>query len=240
MSNLVVFDIGHGSDTYPPSKGIGGFAEHDFNSKVVLQAKKLAELQGFKVILSQGAFEKDVLLRRRVENINSIHKKTPILCIISFHANASNDTKAGGKGVFYSQGSTKGKRLAELWLKRSSILDVKNWGPGLWVCEKGTWKDFYIVQKTVPPCILVEHFFFTNPQELAKCNTLDFINKSALVAVQALCDFAGKTYHEERSADLQGNKFFRVQVGAYSDMNNAVKMADSLKNKGFPCYIVES
>ena len=46
------------------------------------------------------------------------------------------------------------------------------------------------------PCILIEHFFFTNFDELKKCNTQEFIEKAAEVTVRALCEYAGIQYKE--------------------------------------------
>ena len=132
MANIAVFDIGHGVNTYPPSKGVPGFAEHTFNSNVVIEAKKLAEENGFKVILTQQPFKRDVPLSKRIAQINNANKKDKIVAVISFHANASGSKQANGKGVFYYRGSRNGKKLAQLWLKHSSVLPVKNWGKGLW------------------------------------------------------------------------------------------------------------
>ena len=193
MANIAVFDIGHGVNTYPPSKGVPGFAEHTFNSNVVIEAKKLAEENGFKVILTQQPFKRDVPLSKRIAQINNANKKDKIVAVISFHANASGSKQANGKGVFYYRGSRNGKKLAQLWLKHSSVLPVKNWGKGLWECIPGTWSDFYLVRATAPPTILIEHFFYTNPLELKKCNTRAFERLSAEVAVKALCEYVGKS-----------------------------------------------
>jgi hypothetical protein len=47
------------------------------------------------------------------------------------------------------------------------------------------------------PCILIEHFFFTNFEELNKCNTPEFIEIAAEVTVRALCEYVGITYKPE-------------------------------------------
>ncbi len=193
----VVFDIGHGSDTWPPAKGIslpggGSFAEHDFNSAVAVKAKELAEKQGFEVLLTQSPGKPCVTLGSRTAWVNAQHAKKPIDCLISYHANASDNKKASGWGVFHWYNSANGKRLAELWAKHAkALLPIPQWGTGIWQCKPGEWTNFDIVRKPVMPCILIEHFFFTNLDELKKCNTPEFIALAAEVVVKALCDYAG-------------------------------------------------
>jgi N-acetylmuramoyl-L-alanine amidase len=204
----VVFDIGHGANTWPPSKGVNNpdgtsFAEHDFNSAVAIKAKELAEKQGFEILFSQQPYAADVKVSKRCDWINSEHKKKPILCVVSFHANASGDKTATGWGVFHWHNSSKGKQLAELWSKYAkSLLPLKPWGTGVWKCEPGTWTNFELVRKTAMPCILAEHFFFTNFSELRKCNTPEFIEKAAEVTVRALVEFAGMKYKEPQISGI--------------------------------------
>jgi len=198
----VVFDIGHGSDTWPPSKGVRlpdgtEFAEHNFNSAVAVKAKELAEKQGFEVLFTQQPYSPEVKLGPRCNWVNNEHKNKPILCLVSFHANAAADKKASGWGVFHWHNSTNGKRLAELWAKHAkTILPIKAWGQGIWQCVPGTWSNFDIVRKPVMPCILIEHFFFTNFDELKKCNTPTMIDLFAEVTVRALCEYTGIAYKE--------------------------------------------
>lgn len=203
MSNRVIFDIGHGSDTWPPSKGVnipggGYFAEHDFNSDVALLAKKIAQYNGFEVIFSQEPYSPDTPLNNRSKLANEEHKKSPVLCFISFHANASsNNPNATGHGVFHWYTSDKGKKLAQIWDKIASE-DLQNgrWGSGIWVCQPGTWTNFHVVRSTDMPAILLEHFFYTTFKELAECNTPEYKMKCAKVAVKTICEFAGVTYRD--------------------------------------------
>ncbi len=196
----VVFDIGHGSNTWPPSKGVrlpdgSEFAEHTFNSAVAIRAKELAEKQGFEVLFTQQPYSPEVKLGARCNWVNAEHKKKPIDCLVSFHANASGDSKASGWGVFHWHNSVKGKRLAELWVKYAKeLLPIKPWGTGIWRCIPDTWSNFDIVRKPVMPCVLIEHFFFTNFDELRECNTPWFIGLAAEVTVRALCEYAGVAF----------------------------------------------
>lgn len=200
MSKIVVFDIGHGSDTWPPSKGVelpGGdfFAEHTFNSEVALMARDLAEFNGFEVILSQPPFSPEVSLSERVAAINDHHAHDPVLCLLSFHANASNDSDASGHGVFHWYTSSNGKKLAEIW-DTNAVEELHNgrWGSGVWKCIPETWSNYYIVRYTAMPAILLEHFFYTNFNELRVCDTEDYKKACAITAVKTICEYAGVEY----------------------------------------------
>lgn len=210
MSNRVVFDIGHGSDTYPPSKGIilpdgSSFAEHSFNAKVGMRAKELAEYNGFEVLLSQQPNAPDTPLKQRSTWINTEHRKKSIICLMSFHANASSNPTASGWGVLYWHSSTNGKKLAQLWAKYAEeMLPIGRWGTGLWESKPNSWSNMHILRETIMPAILIEHFFFTNFDELKKCNTPEFIELAAQVAVKALCEYAGTKYKYDKTDEAIG------------------------------------
>jgi N-acetylmuramoyl-L-alanine amidase len=155
-------------------------------------AKKLAELQGIEVLFSQQPNSPNVTLGKRCTWINNEHKKNPILCLVSFHAD-NGSAKSSGWSVFHWHTSTKGKRLAELWAEYAGqLLPIPS--KGIRKCVPGTWSNFDIVRKPVVPCILIEHFYFSNLDELAKCNTHEFIFKAAEVTVKAICEYAGINY----------------------------------------------
>lgn len=187
----VVFDIGHGSDTYPrkeADKGVGNFAEHSFNSAVAMRAKLLAEKLGFEVLLPQPPNAPEVSLNKRCNWINAEHKKDPILCLVSFHADNGSE-KSSGWSVFHWHTSTRGKLFAQLWAKHATeLLPIP--AKGVRECVPGTWSNFGIVRKPVMPCILAEHFYFSNPEELRKCNTPEYIDLAAQVTVRALDEYS--------------------------------------------------
>lgn len=241
----VVFDIGHGSNTFPPSKGIylpegGQFAEHDFNSAVGLATKKLAEYNDIEVVFSQEPYKKDVPLTTRGNHINNEHRREPFDALVSFHANYSLDPKSSGYGVFHWHTSKAGGKLAKLWDKHAKeLLPIGPWGPGIWQSKPHDWTNFYILRETAPPAILVEHFFFSNLSELKKCNTTEFIEKSAEVTVKALCEYGGKEFKAIGEEEENINKLYKVQVGSYSNKQNAIDLLQRLEYSGFEGVIVE-
>lgn len=187
----VVFDIGHGANTV--GKGVGNFREHDFNSSVAIKAKALAEQRGFEILFTQEPQSNDIHINTRANWVNEQHKTKPILCLLSFHANASSSKDATGWTVFHWHNSANGKRLADLWAKH--VAPLKPWGKGIWESKTGMWTNFVMVRVPVMPCLLIEHFFFTNPNDLAKYNTPEMINFYAEVAVKVICEYAGVDYN---------------------------------------------
>lgn len=201
----VVIDIGHGSDTFPEGRGKGirfpdgrTFAEHDFNSRVGKALKILLEEQNIEVLLTQDPFETDVRLTDRISFVNTEHRKSPIACLVSIHANASNNASANGFGVFHWTTSSLGKELAENWDREArSLFPLKPWGNGIWVSETGSWSNFGILRSTLPPAILTESFFFTNREELEKCDTPEFTELATQAHFNAIMQFLDK-YHADR------------------------------------------
>lgn len=192
MINRVLFDIGHGTDT--AGKGVSGFREHDWNSAVAIRARELAEYNGFEVVFSQQPYSKEVPSSQRISFINSEHKKKFFICAMSFHANAGGN--ASGHDVFYWHSSKEGKRLATIWNKYANKYMMKQHGQGIWASVPNTWTDFWFCRLIAPVSIIMEHFYYTNPAELKKCNTPEYIEKCAKVAVMALCEYVGKPYKE--------------------------------------------
>lgn len=241
----VLIDVGHGTNTFPPSKGIylpNGevFEEHDFNSEVGIEVKKLAQHNDFQVVYSQQPNSKEVPLRTRIKNINREHKKDPFVAIISIHANYSSNKSANGHSVFHWISSKKGKELAILWNKYANeILPNKQWGNGIIPSRLNHWTNFGILRDTLPPAILAEHFFFSNDSERKLANTDNFVKKSAEVSVRALCEFVGKEFKPlESENNSTEKKLYKVQVGAYSKYENANVVAKSLEKKGYNPIIV--
>jgi N-acetylmuramoyl-L-alanine amidase len=252
MSIRVVFDIGHGADTWPPSKGVylengGSFAEHEFNYKVAMAAKALAEFNGIDVFFTQQPNSKDVPLNDRGALIKSEHDREPFDCLLSFHANANSDKSANGYGVLYWHTSTLSKKLAEIWNKNAkACFNISAWGSGLWESKPNHWSNMYILRTTPMPAILMEHFFFTNPGELAKCNTPEFIAIAAEVAVKTVCEFTGVGFRKPSDKQpvepkpVDPKNYYRVQTGAFKYKANADAYANEIKSKGFDIYMVEA
>jgi hypothetical protein len=197
----ICIDIGHGKNTYPPSKGIKDFAEFSFNNEVGKFAKEVLEYNGFGVYLSQPFDSDEVALKTRSNNINKEK------CDIGFsiHADASSNKEATGHHAFYWHTSSKGKALAEIWLRHADET-LSNKSRGIRACVPDTWTNFHMTRETDCPFILMEHGYFTNEHERENLlKSPDFQKNCALVIGKTACEYfkmGFKNPFEEDSQDL--------------------------------------
>lgn len=186
----VVWDIGHGADTYPPNKGVPGMAEFEFNNAVVKMGIPLAEHNGFEIILSQPIDGKEVSLNARTSLINS----SGASLVMSFHADAHNDPKASGNQRFYWKGSANGLKFANILEKYAKLLLPMNTRPNLACSADVSWPNFAILRNTKPPAVLQEHGFMTNKDDLALLKSDNYRRLCGEVAVRSMCEYFGRSF----------------------------------------------
>ncbi len=206
----VFLDIGHGEDTWEKTHGKGivradgtVFEEHHFNAKVFLSLKKKLEAIGIEVDYVQEPNKSDINLYGRVKEINKRHQNKKYDILISLHANANNSPVPKGYDVFYWHNNMDGFAFAKNWVKNAKeMLDIRPLGDGITPCIPKTWTNFYMVRATLPTAILIEHFFFTNPEELKKCYTDEYIDKFSDVTVKTICDFFEYDVPEKETKEI--------------------------------------
>ena len=112
---------------------------------------------------------------------------------IDCHSNAGS-SGADGTEVYFHEGSTKGKILAEKLYQRIAPIS-----PGI---DRGVFSDFtlypdsglYVLAKTIPPAALVEFFYHSNSAEVKHyLGNIDIYAKSAAMAI---CDYFGEKWIE--------------------------------------------
>jgi N-acetylmuramoyl-L-alanine amidase len=228
MSYLVCLDAGHGKDTKGKRSCDGSLLEYEFNRDIVSRIKKHLERHNIAVILTAPT-DTDISLTRRCNISNSAKANI----FVSIHANASGDGvhwhEGHGWEIYYSDGSEKGLKLAESIHKQSLSLGLTDRG------VKST-KDFTVVVKPLAPSVLIEHFFYTNKDELAKCNTNDFREKFAIADAKGIIAYLGLQWIEEVK---EPQTIYVVQVGSFSNKDNAIKLQTELISKGYKTVIKE-
>lgn len=201
---LLKSEPGHGSTTWPPSKGVAtkggvpGMAEHSFNAAVAEEVEKL--LQGKISTFSAQPFNKpDVPLGTRIAQYNAKYKTNRDAIGMSHHGNAGNSATRGF-GVFYWHSSAEGKKLAQMLLVeyKREFPDMPIWGSGLFPCIPDTWTDFYLVRETFAPFILIEWEFFTNDAARKIMLTDDYRKRCAKVAAKVACDWYDIPFNENK------------------------------------------
>jgi N-acetylmuramoyl-L-alanine amidase len=164
MANIGV-DIGHGSNTFPPNKGVykngKGYAEHTFNSKVAVLLEQFLKSAGHRVYMAQKPYSPDVKLAKRTDYYNSLD----LDLIISIHANAASNPEAKGLCAFYWHISEKGKKAAQIYAKYVKEYGYTLYNNGFYASRPNHWSNFHMVRETKAPAILTENGFMTNPEE---------------------------------------------------------------------------
>ena len=197
MKPVILLDAGHGgldfsaNYTTKPSLGKrknwpgmnlhdqGWFYEGVGNRVLASLFAANAMNEGFPIVYVMDMV-KDTPLYFRTLAANKIYANHKNSFLISFHSNAG-----GGKGweIYTSVGKTKSDLLAtEIYKATKNKLDRvyrTSWSDG----DPDKEKNFYILQKTRCPAVLIEHGFFDNKVEVKD-----------LVNMKTLNDFSAATW----------------------------------------------
>src|SRR5690625_740422 len=199
-NKTIAIDIGHGSNTFPPSKGVykggKGHAEHSFNSKLAVELDKRLRAIGFKTVLYQKPNARDIPLTQRTNYYNA--QKVDL--VFSIHANANSNPKINGRCVFYWGTSKKSKSLADTIVKNIKKAGYTTHGNGLHAGERGSWTNLHINRETNMPAVLVENGFMTGDKDfdlIFGSKQAKYIEDMAEVHAKSICEYFGVEYKGE-------------------------------------------
>ena len=168
----ILIDNGHGQSTPGKRSPDGRFLEFQVNRTIAKQIVDDLRDRGYDAELLVPE-DDDVPLKDRCKRVNDIvarEGKQNVL-LISIHANAfgigKEWTSPSGWSVYTSKGQTKADDLAEQLAKAA----IKNLPQMKMRAEKSDGdmdyeENFYILRHTLCPAVLVENFFYDNPDDL--------------------------------------------------------------------------
>lgn len=236
--NLLILDAGHAFDTKGKNNASQNFYEWEFNNDMQYKIKVRCEELGIKVFLTNPNPDKvsDISLSTRAALANDywLRNSKPKSMFISIHANASSNESARGTETYIAKNaSTTSKNFAKVLnneiVKTMKELDVNAKDRGV------KSENFTVIYKASMPSVLCEYAFYSNLDDLKMLKN----NRSELVeaTVKAICQFFGIEYKKEITTNT--NKLYKVCVGAYKDKDNANKILNEAKEKGFKdSYII--
>lgn len=213
----VFLDPGHGGRD-PGAIG-NGLKEKDITLSITLKIGDILRRHNIQVIYSRNS---DVFLSpsdraRKANNANVDY-------FISIHTNAFTDPNAQGIETYSYPGSIVSARLSRS--VQSEIIRA-----GVYTRDRGTkTANFAVLRETNMPAILVETAFITNKEDslLLRYRQDDFAEGIS----KGILNFLGINYIPR--------KLYKVQVGAFSIKENAERLVDELKSKGYESIIVVS
>jgi N-acetylmuramoyl-L-alanine amidase len=223
----IVLDAGHGGTD--PGAVANGLKEKDLTLTIVKHIQRmLDEYEGVEVFLTRSD-DRFLDLEERAEFANKLN--ADFFC--SVHINSGGGT--GFESYIYNR-TTNAKTIAFQNVIHAEIMKaIGN------VKDRGKKRANYaVLRETKMPSILTENLFIDNANDAQKLKQEEFILKIAYGHVNGIVKAFGlkkksKTQPKENTAE---KKLYRVQVGAFTDPDNAKRLAEELKKKGYPAIIV--
>ena len=168
---LILIDPGHGIDTPGKRSPDGKFLEYLWN-------RQIAELLLDRfVIMGIGASlvvteTNDISLSTRVQRVNKMCSKVGAsnVILLSIHSNAAGDgskwMSAQGWSCYTSKGETKSDVIAEcLYDAFEAEFAEKKIRKDMSDGDRDLEENFYVLQKSKCPAVLLENFFYDNRDE---------------------------------------------------------------------------
>lgn len=180
--------------------------------------------------------QKDISLTARTNAANNFKADF----YLSIHHNAGIGGKTGGGIVSIAYTNASAESLEwqkELYDALISATGLK--GNRATPLEK---KNLHEVRETNMPAVLLELGFMDSATDVPVILTEKFADQCAAAIVKVLVKRGGlqaKPVDAKPADSAPANVFYRVQVGAYNDPNNADRMKEKLADAGFPGMIVK-
>ena len=168
---LILIDPGHGIDTPGKRSPDGKFLEYLWNRQIadlLLDRFMIMGIDASLVVTETN----DISLSTRVQRVNKVYSKVGAsnVILLSIHSNAAGDgskwMSAQGWSCYTSKGETKSDVIAEClydafeaeFADRKIRKDMSD-GDRDWE------ENFYVLQKSKCPAVLLENFFYDNRDE---------------------------------------------------------------------------
>lgn len=239
MSYIIAVDNGHGINTAGKRTPImpDGMVirEWEFNYPTAQKLGQALRRCGLNVVFVSDTAD-DTPLSERTQRANDAKADL----FVSIHYNAFQGVWGthGGVDVHYYPSSTKGKRLADL----VQVELVKATG----LRDRGIKaSNFYVLRRTVMPAILCECGFMDNLDEAKLMLDESYQRKVAEAIARGVCKYLDVPYVPADGLDPEPPTapttriIYRVQVGAFTVKENAERLAQELRDKGYETYITQ-
>lgn len=194
----ILIDPGHGIDTPGKRSPDGLFLEYLWNRQVadlILEGLVSAGVDASLVVTETN----DVTLRNRVNRVNTICNRLGAsnVLLVSIHANAAGNgsawMNAKGWSCYTSKGKTKSDQVAEcLYDAFEAEFQDRNIRKDMSDGDRDWEENFYVLQKSKCPAVLLENFFYDNREECAWMLQEETMRRIASAAVKGIIKYIKK------------------------------------------------
>lgn len=186
---IIVIDAGHGGQD--PGAQFHGLKEKDINLDITLRLQKALEIKGCKVILTRDA-DKDFfapkLVTGRMAKRIELNQRIDIATqnnadlFISIHTNSYPQGSSYGMETYYHLNSAPGKALADRIQNRLVAIQPDN-------KRKAKAGDYYLINQTKMPAVIVEVGFLSNPRERSLLQKAQYKDSVAQAIAKGIEDY---------------------------------------------------
>ena len=194
----ILIDPGHGIDTPGKRSPDGLFREYLWNRQVadlILEGLLSAGVDASLVVTETN----DVTLRNRVNRVNTICNRLGAsnVLLVSIHANAAGNgsawMNAKGWSCYTSKGKTKSDQVAEcLYDAFEAEFQDRKIRKDMSDGDRDWEENFYVLQKSKCPAVLLENFFYDNREECAWMLQEETKKRIASAAVKGIIKYIKK------------------------------------------------
>lgn len=194
----ILIDPGHGIDTPGKRSPDGLFVEYLWNRQVadlIMEGLVSAGVDASMVVTETN----DVTLRNRVNRVNTICNRVGAsnVLLVSIHANAAGNgsawMNARGWSCYTSKGKTKSDQVAEcLYDAFEEEFQDRKIRKDMSDGDRDWEENFYVLQKSKCPAVLLENFFYDNREECAWMLQEETKKRIASAAVKGIIKYIKK------------------------------------------------
>ena len=194
----ILIDPGHGIDTPGKRSPDGLFREYLWNRQVadlILEGLVSAGVDASLVVTETN----DVTLRNRVNRVNTICNRLGAsnVLLVSVHANAAGNgsawMNAKGWSCYTSKGKTQSDQVAEcLYDAFEAEFQDRKIRKDMSDGDRDWEENFYVLQKSKCPAVLLENFYYDNREECAWMLQEETKRRIASAAVKGIIKYIKK------------------------------------------------
>ena len=194
----VLIDPGHGIDTPGKRSPDGLFREYLWNRQVadlILEGLVSAGVDASLVVTETN----DITLRHRVNRVNTICNRVGAsnVLLVSVHADAAGNgsawMNARGWSCYTSKGKTRSDQVAEcLYDAFEEEFQDRKIRKDMSDGDRDWEENFYVLQKSKCPAVLLENFFYDNREECAWMLQEETKKRIASAAVKGIIKYIKK------------------------------------------------